>query len=585
MSHLIVSLRFVSRFTLLASALLLAGCFGGGGGDGGDQSAGGGGSSGGGGGGTVPPNSYVVEDQMTIEEAARFLNQATFGATEADIDQLVEAGYSQWFVSQLNQPINETVPGMLAREAAGDDLSRDDIAQVFWNSAIAGPDQLRQRVAFALSQITVVSYENDQIASRPLGFAAYIDILNRGAFGDYRTFLEEITYSPMMAIYLTYLRNQKANPSTGAVPDENYAREIMQLFSIGLVELNTDGSVRNDGSDNAIETYSTTDVTELAKVFTGLSWKGTGFWGDEAVDAEYSPLQMFDDRHSTEAKSFLGITIPEDTSGTESIRLALDRLASHENTAPFLSRQLIQRLVTSNPSADYISRVVNAFLTGEFTLPDGRSVGTGQEGDMAATIAAVLFDPEARDPDNMSAPEFGKIREPVIRFTHWARAFPVNSLDVEERWQVRNTNRADLLSQQAYRSPSVFNFYRPGYVAPGTETGTAQLFAPEMQITHESSVTGYMNFMRTFIDDTNQERSFVPNFAAELAVAEQPDALVERLNLVLTAGAMSAETRQRITDAVSSIEVSSSDPDQGRLRRVQAAVLLATTSADYIVQR
>ena len=294
---------------------------------------------------------------------------------------------------------------------------------------------------------------------------------------------------------------------------------------------------------------------------------------------------MFDDFHSSEAKTFLGITIPENTNGTESIAQALDRLATHENTAPFVSRLLIQRFITSNPSAEYTERVAGAFSAGTFTLPDGRTVGTGQNGDMAATIAAVLFDPEARDPANIAEATFGKIREPVIRFTHWARAFPVNSLEVDNRTQLRDTSPTSRLGQQAYRSPSVFNFYRPGYVAPGSETGTQQLFAPELQITHESSVTGYMNFMRVFVQDTDPSRSFVPTFATERAIADQTSQLVERIDLILMGGAMHTETRQRLTDAINSIPIEGSDADEDRLRRVQAAVLLATTSTDYIVQR
>ena len=279
MQNPMTALKAIARCAAFAGALGVAGCFGGGGGDDSGASSGGGAA---GGGASVPPNSYVVQDQMTIEEAARFLNQATFGATEAEIDRLMEIGYSEWFAQQVSEPITPVLNTMLALEAAGGDPGRNELAELFWQRSIANSDQLRQRMAYALSQITVVSYDTGVINGKPLGFASYIDILNNGAFGNYRSFLEDITYSPMMAIYLTYLRNRKADPSRGTVPDENYAREIMQLFSIGLLELNQDGSNKLDGSNNPIETYSTSDVTELAKVFTGLSWKSDSFWGKAA---------------------------------------------------------------------------------------------------------------------------------------------------------------------------------------------------------------------------------------------------------------------------------------------------------------
>lgn len=248
-------------------------------------------------------------------------------------------------------------------------------------------------------------------------------------------------------------------------------------------------------------------------------------------------------------------------------------------------------MVTSNPSPAYVERVVTAFETGSFTLPDGAVVGSGRRGDMPPVWAAILLDREALDPNNDFDTTFGKVREPVVRFAHWARAFDVNEVDTVTEGFVRGSNRSDRLGQRPYYSPSVFNFFRPGYSAAGSNTAAAGLVAPELQITDANTVIGYANFMNRYVsrDAPGQNTpGFVAAYADEIALADDPDALVEHLNLVLMAGAMRNTTRQRLIDAVTSVSINtSSEADETRTRRdrVQAAVLLAVTSPEFLVQQ
>jgi len=341
---------------------------------------------------SIPVGPSGTGDALTQSEASRFLSQATFGPSDADIDNLTTIGASAWLQTEFAKPQESLLQEVLLAETAGEDVGPNQLSEAFWTRAIVSDDQLRQRVGYALSQIIVASYADSQLADRPVAMANYMDIMAAGAFGNFRQLLENVTYSPAMAIYLTYLQNQKADAEQEVVPDENYAREVMQLFTIGLLELQSNGEPRLDGSGDPIETYATEDVTEMAKVFTGLSWAARDrFRGrPDNIESEYLPLVMFEDEHSPEAKSFLGTTIPANTLGDQSISMALDTLFNHQNTAPFISKQLIQRLVTSNPSPDYVLRVANTFASGSFSLPNGQSVGDGTRGDMRAVVAAVL---------------------------------------------------------------------------------------------------------------------------------------------------------------------------------------------------
>jgi len=517
----------------------------------------------------------------TREEAARFLIQAGFGGSDAEIDALVDTDAADWIAAQMAMPATKTFDAMLA--AYPNTLDTDLLHNsMLYTNLLSAEDVLRQRMLFAFSQIFVISDSN--FFDRGHTTAHYTDILTDHAFGDYRTLLEDITYSPAMGRYLTYYRNRKGDAESGRTPDENYAREILQLFSIGLVELNQDGTAKTP----LTETYDNDDIFGLARVFTGLSGAGTSFsYNDQVDDWFRRPLEMYDDQHSELEKSFLDTTIPAGTLGEASITQALDAITTHDNVAPFLSRQLIQRFTASSPSPDYVERVADVFDAGQFTAPNGRVFGTGQRGDFAAVIAAILLDESVHD-DVQTTTE-GKLREPVIKFAHYNRSFDVANIDVaNEGFLYDTSNPNDKLGQHPFRSPSVFNFYRPGYIAPLTESGDAGLTAPEFQIVNEGSALGFSNFMTIFVvfpieDPVNFPR-FQPDFSAEFALADDPQALVDHLDIKLTAGQLSAATKTEIVEAVTTLEIDPNNSDAESLDRVQLAVIMMMSSGAFSVQ-
>ncbi|MEM9255819.1 MAG: DUF1800 domain-containing protein [Pseudomonadota bacterium] len=539
-------------------------------------------------------------ETLADTEAARFLSQATFGPTPSEVDRLMDLGLEAWFLEQLALPPSlhlRTVLDGFPTDGQFLDGAGAPIPEVvflasdsLWRTYIEAPDQLRQRMAFALSQILVISADS-RLGRTPQTVAHYADLLTSGAFGNYRDLLHAVTYSPAMAVYLTYLRNEKADPNTGRVPDENYAREILQLFTTGLVALNDDGTpvIGSDGGQQ--ELFDNADITGLAKVFTGLSFTGAGFRQPIALlpeEAYYSPLTMFDNFHTLEEKHFLSTTIPAGTGGDESIRIALDTIFAHPNLGPFIGRQLIQRFVTSDPADGYVRRVAEAFDGGVYPLPSGTFVGSGDRGDLSAVIAAVLFDPEARGFDARLRETFGKLREPVLRFTHWARAFTVNSAAAANQLALRNTGGSDALGQHPYRSPSVFNFYRPGYVAAGGLTAEAGLTAPELQITNATSIVGYPNFITQFALELQPQTpsptgaTFVPDYSRYAAVAGNSEALLDAMDQLLTHGTLQSESRDRIVQIVSAI---GADDPEGLDLRARVASILVMTSPEYIVLR
>ena len=536
----------------------------------------------GGGTNTEPTSSKAITD----EEAARFLVQASFGPTESTISELTEMGYSEWILDQLQKQSTPMLPRLQARAERGELTNVVTPRLLFYSDIIDGDDQLRQRMTFALSQIVVASTASPNIGGIWEAIGNYVDILQRNSLGNYRDLLEEITYSPAMAYYLTYFRNQKANPETGSVPDENYAREIMQLFTIGLVELNQDGTPKPGN----IETYTNEDIQGLAKVFTGLSHHDT-FGGSRAPDQNFAPLVVHDNYHSPEEKTFLGLTIPANTSGDKSIEMALDHLFNHPNVAPFISRQLIQRFVTSNPTRAYVKRVADTFDRGSYTLPSGDQVGEGRRGDLAATVAAILMDTEARSTAAADDINFGKVREPVLRFTHWARAFGINGGFATEEGLLSQSHRMNWLNQAAFSAPSVFNFFRPGFVAPGTTTSDRELKAPELQLVNDISVVGYINFMSRYVRDQSSFRAdapadrFSPDYTKELSLSETPAALLDRLDLLLFSGQMHEETRARIQQILDEVEIRPDHANEDRETRVKLAVVLAVTAPEFSIQR
>lgn len=536
-------------------------------------------------------------------EAASFLSKASFGPTEADIDRVMALGYSAWLDEQLAMPATSHRSSWEAADAAikaADPMSgasQDQVFYSFWKQAVGGNDQLRQRVAYALSQIMVISMADGTVGDNPRAVAAWLDMLGDRGLGNYRQLIEAVSLHPMMGVYLSHLRNQKADPRTGRVPDENYAREVMQLFTIGLVELNSDGTVKTSAGQ-PIETYGPSDIAGLARVFTGFSWacpaapaNNCFFNGSQNnvsdPDRAFKPMQGYAQYHSTEVKSFLGTTIPAQSSANvqASLATALDALHRHPNVGPFIGKQLIQRLVTSNPSGEYVRSVASTFADN----------GAGVRGDMKAVVKAVLLHPEARATSAIA----GKVREPVLRLSALLRAFNYRS-DTGE-YRIGNTdNPATSLGQTPMRAPSVFNFYRPGFVPPGTAAAAQGLAVPEMQIVHETSAAGYVNVMRdaigsgvgnnTSASGTNR-RDLQPDFAAEIALADQPGALVDRINAKLLYGAMPADLKAEIQGAIERIAIpapTSSNANQiatARRTRVNAAVFLTMVSPEFLVQK
>ena len=559
------------------------------------SACGGGGSStppSGGGGTTPPPVQQVSKAFKTAPSTQRFLSRATFGAKPGEITALTDTEVSDWIIAEFNKQPTNYLPRILTQIDAlpqGEMLFADSLGYLYFDEAISGDDQLRQRMVLALSEIIVVS-SNSTLDDFPQSMAHYVDILSDNAFGNYRDLLGEITYSPAMAAYLTYLANEKGDAATGRMPDENYARELLQLFTIGLNELNMDGSLKTDAQGVPIETYDNTDITGLAKVFTGLSTQGSEFYGIFNDDTGlYLPLVVFPNFHSDLEKSFLGITIPAGTSGEESIDLALDAIFEHPNMAPFFSRQLIQRFVTSDPHPTYVARVAAVFEAGRYVLPDGTSVGDGRRGDLKATLAAVLFDVQALQDPATAPATFGKVREPMIRFIGWARAFGETAPDAADEFFLENATFG--LGQHPFRPNSVFNFFRPGYVAPGTSTGAAGLTAPELQIVNESTAISYINFMNAFIYNFSPTISEDPDggingdYTRQIGLADNADALIADLDLILTGNQLTTETKARMTELMNEIPIGADSADEDRLTRVLVAITMVMTAPEYLVQR
>jgi uncharacterized protein (DUF1800 family) len=497
------------------------------------------------------------------------LTQAGFAALKEDIATVKAQGYAAWLDAQLALPLqgSNRYDWMVANGYAIEDNRFNFVGadNAIWRKLISSPDQLRQRMTLALSEIFVVSMLGLPIDFRGLAIAHYADILERNAFGSFRTLLQEVTLSLAMGTYLNMQGNRKEDTRTGRVPDENYAREVMQLFTIGLVRLNSDGTPVL-AAGKTVDTYSQTDITQLARVFTG--------WERDRVDAAdfayvTSPMKHNATQYQSGDKTVLGTVISGTLSGPQALAAALDVLANHANTAPFISRQLIQRFTQSNPSAAYVARVAAVF----------NNNGSGARGDLGATLRAILLDPEARaEPTGLSS---GRLREPVQRFVQWARSFGVVSAG--GRWPVGDTSDpATRLGQSPWRSPSVFNFFRPGYVPPGNELATNKVTAPEFQLCNESTVAGYLNYMQAVLTNGIGSGDMNSTYAEELTLAADAPALLAHLNLRLAAGAMSALTLGELATAVSTIAATS---DVGKLNRVRAAILMVMASPDYQIQK
>ncbi len=512
-------------------------------------------------------------------------------------------GYEAWIDEQFALPPSayratwEATDAALRAQSPPGSAGQAQVYDAFWKHALSGPDQLRQRVTYALSQVFVISMIDDGVGSNPRAVAAWLDMLGAQGLGSYRNLLEAVTLHPMMGRYLSHMRNQRADRNSGRVPDENYAREVMQLFSIGLVQLNEDGTPRLMGGQPS-ETYGAADIGGLAGVFTGWSWN-CPVWPDNNCfyygsaggqtdpDRAFKPMLGYPQYHSPEEKVFLGSTVPMQgrPDPEASLRAALDTLAAHPNVGPFIGRQLIQRLVTSNPSPHYVRDVARVFANN----------GHGQRGDMQAVVKAILMHPESRSSSDRS----GKVREPVLRLSAYLRAFPHSS--VSGQWRVGNTdNPASSLGQTPLRAPSVFNFYRPGYVPPRTQAAAAGLVVPEMQIVHETSVAGWVNHIRDVLsqgagqyDITSGRRDLQRDWVRELALADDPVALVADVAGRLTYGSASAAFLADLADVVGRITIpalnasgsNQAQIENARRTRVRAALLLVLASPEFLVLR
>ncbi|WP_296444401.1 DUF1800 domain-containing protein [Rhodoferax sp. UBA5149] len=525
------------------------------------------------------------------EEAARFLLQAQFSASDADIAALRATGCAVWLERQVAQPFGPTGWDWLNSQGYGDVLNPANYYDnsypadyMIWNQLMSAPDPLRKRVALALSEFFVVSLSGLDFSWRSHAMAHYWDTLAAHALGNYRDLLEAVTLNPAMGNYLNTRGNKKEN-SSGRQPDENYAREVMQLFTIGLLQLNPDGTPQTDGAGNKIDTYGASDVSNLARVFTGYDLDqsqnvntvipqaggGTRNVGNTAFAR--LPMLLSASNHSTLAATFLGTTVAANTAGAAALQTALDTLFNHPNTAPFFCRQMIQRLVTSNPSPAYVARVAAVFSNN----------GAGVRGDLARVFAAILLDDEARAPAGLTQAEFGKLREPMLRLVQWGRTFGVNSSS--GGWKIGDlSNAGTQLGQSPLRSPSVFNYFRPGYVPPSTAL-SAGVVAPEFQLVTESSVGGYLNYMMGVISSGLNSGDMSAPYTSELALVTDAAALVQRLKLLLCAGQLSVANETLIVSALNATAVTATSTSAIKRNRICAAVLMVMASAEYLIQK
>ena len=545
-----------------------------------------------------------AEPEAAKREAARFLLHASLGFSDSDIASVCALGYSGWLDQQF--AVAPGISGWDWLELRGyyaitsakfyEGNTFYPVDNMLWQQLIAAPDPVRRRMALALSEFFVVGMSglSSRVHWPSFLVAHWWDTLCAHAFGNFRTLLEAVTLHPAMGMYLNADGNQGENPATGRVPDENYAREVMQLFTIGLFDLEQDGSVRNGVQT---ESYSSGDVSNLARVFTGYrrdervrGAADRSIPPDVVYNHEYARLPMYitESRRSRLEAKFLGVTVPAGTSASQALKTALDTLFNHPNVGPFFGRQMIQRLVTSNPSPAYIARVAAAF----------NNNGKGVRGDLAAVWRAVLLDDEARGPLGLVDVSFGKLREPMLRFVQWARTFGVTS--TAGSWKLGNFGGG--LGQGPLRAPSVFNFFRPGYVPPNTAMATSGQVAPEFQIVSEQQVMDYLGAMFAPIrngfniasahlpqtvtgNSTNQTNDIKANYATEIAQAHDAPALLDRLDVLLTGGQLRASTRQLILTALATPVVSTTSSDSAKLNRIAAAIFLIMASPDYLVQK
>ena len=521
-----------------------------------------------------PPPEPPGPNNAELKAASAFASKATFGMPYEDIVDIAEMGHEAWLDEQLElEPTShlEFADELVRRRDAGEFKPADDGILLtitfwrgtWWNRAMTAPDQVQQRVAYALSQIFVVS-DIDILRDNPPALTSYMDVLLEGSTGNFRDLLLNVSLHPAMGIYLSHVNNRKADPENNIFPDENFAREVMQLFSIGLFELNDDATHKRDDDGNLIPTYDSEDIREYAKIFTGLSYSGPNAWFGRWRPYFRESMQMFEGQHSPGPKHLLGgVVVPEGQSGMDDIAMAIDSLFNHPNVG------LIQRMTTSNPSPAYIQRVTDAF--------NGKT--TGERGDMKAVIKAILLDPEVTNPTIPNA--FGKMREPVLRLAALARQF---NAECEDGLFYNNGYTMNYHGQQhPLNAPSVFNFYSPFHSPAGTMAEN-NLVAPELQITTATTVINMVNLIDLGV--FHEDRLFSPSEPFKptnikideyVDIADDADALIDRLDVVMTAGSLDAATRLRIKLGIESVGTN-------KLDRARHAIYLFAMSPNYVVE-
>ena len=517
-----------------------------------------------------PPPTPVPEPktELTEQQASAFLNRATFGATREEIDALSNSNVEDWLDLQYALPPTRLLPYLIALDV--EPVRSNHRVQGWWLNAVKAPDQLRQRVAFALSEIFVVSDRNGFLNTYQALVADYYDMLALNAFGNYRDLLEQVTLHPAMGVYLSMLGNEKPDLANNIRPDENYAREIMQLFSIGLVELNIDGSEILDSEGRGIPTYDQDIIEGFAHVFTGWTFADAQSFRRPGRNIDLlSPMEPWQDFHDKGEKVLLNdVIVPADQSAEEDMAMALDNLFNHPNVGPFISFRLIQRLVTSNPSPAYIQRVAEVF----------NDNGEGVRGDLWAVVKAIMNDDEALFGAETMPDTFGKLREPLIRMAHQFRVTGAENAEGEIPFGTADF----ILGQAPQRSPSVFNFFSPDYQQPGV-ISDAELVAPEFEITTANYLTGMNNavlyFIYTLDRENNQNRIFL-NLDHFIALATDHSALIEEIDLVFMAGQMSDGMHDELVDYLDLIQ----DVVNAELL-VKEAMYLVLTSSEYAIQK
>lgn len=534
--------------------------------------------------------------------ASRFLAQTTLGANYKEIQRLSNIGLANWFEEQFNMGIDSVQvvhdqlkqiynDSLFANTGNTAPLMSPHFKQyAWWQTIMTSNNQLRHRMAVALSEIFVVSDASDLVLF-PRAFANYYDMLQTYAFGNYRDLLLAVSLHPVMGFYLTHINNPKSNLSSNRFPDENFARECMQLFSIGLYELNLDGSRKVDSMGNWIPTFDNQDITELSKVFTGLSFNDNRPFGAslDVVAAEYyKPMRMYEDYHEPGEKTILKKhLIPAGQTGMQDIEDAIDLIYRHPNVGPFFCKFLIQRLVKSNPSPAYIERVARVF----------NNNGNNVRGDMKAVIKAILLDNEARDCNFRNDIKHGQLKEPIIRYAQMMRTFDAYSPNGSFYNKTNDFRR--LVGQRILSSPSVFNFFQSDFQPLG-ELKANNLVAPEFQILNSNTSINFHNEaaftwwarktpMETgalYPQGANATQDLIDgkvqlSFSKELALmTENVDALISRLDLLLTHGDMSESTKDIIKDTLSSI-----GPFEPSDRKLAVALELVILSPEYAILR